>query len=163
MSTTVTVTVGSTVAATGDCYDCCDGVPVDCEDCISIPSSYLFTLSGTGDLAFLNGETVTVDYLGLSGGYFNFSGTAVIDGWTVEVGWSIENNSACNSFFGNIQLSKAGECGNQIQEMEDPALTTSFSCAPPTFTITAQMLYINGEVSEGQCFTGTTGGVGVEA
>lgn len=152
-----------TVSADGEC--CCDGVPVDCPECPTIAEDYLFTLSGTGDLAFLDGQAVNVYYTGLSGGFYNFSGSAVISGWTVTVGWGISQGDSCLTVAGNIQLYKAGECDSIVQEMHDPASTTSLTaCDPATFTITSQQLYNSGEGPPGgtQCFTGTIGGVGVQ-
>lgn len=147
------------ITGAGDC--CCGGVPVDCPDCPTIAEDYLFTLTGTGDLAFLDGQTVNVYYTGLSGGYYNFSGSATISGWTVTVGWSISQGDSCLTVAGNIQLYKADECSGIVQEMDDPASTTSLSqCDPSQFTIDVEPLYNNGEPFEGQCFTGTVGGVG---
>lgn len=145
-----------------DGCECCK-LFVDCPGCAAIARDYLFTLAGTGDLAFLDEGTVEVFYVGESGGMFNFFGTAVIDGWTVTVGWGISADTTCSFVAGNITVYKAGECGGYIQEMDDPATTTSLTaCDPSTFTITAQQLYQNGEPSEGQCFSGTVGGVGVQ-
>lgn len=142
--------------------DCCE-IVIDCPTCVSVPSTYIFVLSGTGDLAFLDGQTVTVTYAGLSGGFYNFTGSAVIDGWTVTVGWGIPNDTICSFVSGNIQLFKSGECSNITQEMDDPAATTSLTtCDPAVFTIDTEQLFNNGEPAEGQCFTGTVGGVGTE-
>lgn len=160
-------TVSYVIDLSGACTDpCCEGDPVDCPDC-SIPANFTATLSGTGDLAFLDGQTVSVAYVGESGGspsYFTWSGTAIIDGWTVTVGWSIDNNTLCNSISGNISLFKSGSCSNIVQEMDDPAATTSLDCtytgtSPETvaFLIGTKQLYNNGEPAEGQCFTGTVG------
>lgn len=147
-----------------DGCECCK-LFVDCPGCAAIARDYLFTLEATGDLAFLDEGTVEVFYVGESGGLFNFFGTAIIDGWTVTVGWGISADTTCSFVAGNIQLSKTGECSDIVQEMHDPASTTSLTaCDPATFTITAQQLYNSGEGPPGgtQCFTGTVGGVGTE-
>lgn len=162
-------TVSYVIDLTGACTDpCCNGDPVDCPSC-SIPANFTATLTGTGDLAFLDGQTVSVAYVGESGGspsYFTWSGTATIAGWTVTVGWSIENNTLCNFVAGNIQLFKSGECDSIIQEFPDPASTTAFDCSytgtsPETvaFIMLPQELYYSGESPPfgTQCFTGTVG------
>lgn len=148
--------------------ECCGPPPVPCPDC-DLPESFTAVLSATGDLAFLDGAEVVVVYIGETGGspsLYQWSGSTTVDGWTATVSWGVENNTLCNIIYGNITLFKTGECSNTIQEMGDPATTTSIDCSytgtvpeATAFIITSQQIYNNGEPFEGQCFTGTVGAV----
>lgn len=146
-----------TIAA--DC--CCDSVPVDCPDCPSIPTTYTFTISATGDLAFLDGDTVTVVYIGYSGGYFSFLGSALIDGCTVQVGWGMEDTSTCSVVAGDISVD-CPACTDGPQSFDGGAVASawSFSCSPPTFNcFNSELLNFHLD----RCYFGTIGGTAVEA
>lgn len=143
---------------TADCHDCC-GVPVDCPDCPTIPTTYLFTIEAAGDLAFLDGETVTVDYAGYSGGFFNWLGTATVGDCTVQVGWGMDDDSTCSFVPGDILVNCPDCDGPQSFEGGTIAGAWSFSCDPPTFSCNTSSELLN--YSGDRCFTGTIGGTAV--
>lgn len=158
-----------TITATGDCYECC-GVPVDCPDCPSIPTTFLFTIVATGDLAFLDGGEVTVEYAGYSGGFFNWVGTATIGGCDVTVGWGLTDDNTCAEVFGDFSVANCCEAippysATQSLLGGDIATAFSFSCDPPTFTMASRGLWPGGsegiEGDEIRCFP--TGSVSGEA
>lgn len=135
-------------------------VAINCEGCTSLPSPMTATLTGTGDLSWLTGETVTIEWEGQTTGVVAWSGSKIVsnadDDYTVTVSIGIDVDN-CGIYTGNIRLESATACSGVLQEMEDPAITTSVtSCSPPDITISANNLYDNG-ISPDQCFTGTVG------
>ena len=140
--------------------ECCE-IPVDCPDCPSIPTTYIFTIASTGDLAFLNGVTVTIDYAGYSGGFFNWLGTTTVDGCSVQIGWGMEDNSTCSFVAGDIVVDCPDCEGPQSFDGGTIAGAFSFSCSPPTFSCNTSSQLLN--YSGAQCFTGTIGGTAVAA
>lgn len=147
------------ITGAGDC--CCDGVPVDCPDCPSIPGTFLFTIAATGDLAFLDGQIVTVDYVGYSGGFFNWLGTLTVGDCTVQVGWGMSDDSTCSFVAGDIVVNCPDCDGPQSFDGGTIAGAWSFSCDPPAFSCNTSSELLN--YSGDRCFTGTIGGTAVGA
>lgn len=156
---TFTETVVTSGAGDGEC-ECC-GIDVGCTGCESIPATWIFTISATGDLAFLDGGTVTIGYAGYSGGYFNWLGTATIAGCEITVGWGMEDTSTCSVVFGDISVDCL-DCTGGPQSFDGGAVagSWSFSCATPSFSCALTELL---QFPIDRCYFGTIGGEALSA